>query len=929
VIAKPSFRWIVLGAGALATLMIASFVRYELAAARQSRVQVSLNNSKNLAAAIAGEGQGLIAAVDTLLLAARGDYLDDPAKFHFDVWTARQFVAKDLVVSLTLIDQNGDIVQVSDRSLTGPPVNVRDRDYFRAQAEGAGADRIFISNPLIGRLTAAPIFPATRGIYDNERRFRGVVLASINSNGLYRSYDSVDLGPEGAIGVIGEDGVPRAVAPKHIGAIGKYLPLTDPLYRANRLEATCAQGAATTPGRGDLAVCVAPIRELPLYVMVGQANDRILGDFYASRMHFIAAATVITVLIWCCVVLLLGRDGREKRAAVVMRRIDEQLATQSTLLDSTLNNMSQGILLIGPDRTIEVINNAVREMLELPSELGHIGESVNDLRDWLWKRGEFGEDGQELPLHIRNRVRARVASQESRVYVRRRPNGRYLKVRTTPLPHGAVIRTHTDVTELVEIKNAAEAANLAKSHFLATMSHEIRTPLNGVIGMSSLLEEAVLPAEHKEHVRIILQSGRALLELIDDILDFSKLEAGKIDVEHREFDPISVVESVMDIIEPEAVRKGVSVEMALGERTIPKAIGDPTRLRQVFLNLAGNAVKFTQTGFVRIVLTVLDDAEGNSRLRFEVRDSGLGVPEHLRDRLFKDFMQIDSSITRRYGGTGLGLAICKRLVEVMSGAIGMAGLETGSLFWFEVPVEVAPEVQTITSEARYGVRLLCSAPRRREAAISVLTNAGLTVLEGEEGGPDLTFIDAECLPVAPLLQLTSLRTVIFGAGAAECEALDAVRIRGALTPSRVARALHQVFFDPARMEGAPASAIPLGAKRILVAEDYPTNQEVLKGILGKLGHRIDIAENGAHALQMVKENDYDLVFMDVQMPEMDGLEATRRIRALRSDKADIRILAMTASAMKSDQNACLAAGMDGYLSRPVDTRKIVAALGTS
>jgi CheY-like chemotaxis protein len=345
-------------------------------------------------------------------------------------------------------------------------------------------------------------------------------------------------------------------------------------------------------------------------------------------------------------------------------------------------------------------------------------------------------------------------------------------------------------------------------------------------------------------------------------------------------------------------------------------------LRQILLNLVSNAVKFTEKGRVLIRLIVL----APDLLRFEVQDTGIGVEEKNRDRLFQVFGQVDASITRKYGGTGLGLAICKRMVEAMGGRIDFESRKgCGSLFWFETPVGAA-ESAPPAMERRKGA-LLCSAERGRDSAEHVLAQAGFDPVDPAEA--EIVFVDAEQAGGIAVLALaeSGKKVVVFAGDGPADEATFACAVPGALTPARIARSL---VADDAATRPPPAGSsasdpgLPQGV--ILIVEDTPTNQAVLGGLLRRLGHRAEIAENGLLALQMVEARDYSLVFMDVQMPVMDGLEATRRIRALPSPRASLPIVAMTASAFPSDIEACREAGMDDYLSKPVDRKKLAEVL---
>jgi CheY-like chemotaxis protein/nitrogen-specific signal transduction histidine kinase len=499
------------------------------------------------------------------------------------------------------------------------------------------------------------------------------------------------------------------------------------------------------------------------------------------------------------------------------------------------------------------------------------------------------------------------------------------------MPNGGVVRTYADVSELVRAKVAAEAGERAKASFVATMSHEIRTPMNGVLGMIDLIEETPLTAQQRRYVATIRSSGEALVALINDVLDFSKLEAGQMQIERRPFAAIPLVETVFDILEASAAKAGVALRLLLGPGLGGTFFGDPTRVRQILLNLCGNAVKFTRRGSVELRLTAKAAEDGRQRLRFEVADTGVGVPEAMRHRLFREFSQVDASVTRKFGGTGLGLTICKRLVEAMGGAIDFESQEgVGSVFWFEIPTTRAEAPSPPAASAR--ARIVSDDARAREAALSLLPYVGLSA--GDDADAEVALVDASG-PEAPsefaeIERNAQVRVIVFGLDAWRLGARVAATIDGALTPARLARALAaaSIRHDAAKSAGAGA-ATPAPSERklrALVAEDHPISREVLARLLQRMGHETIVAEDGRQAVDRVVESDFDVVFMDVQMPEMDGLEATRRIRALGGEKARTPIVAMTASALDSDRAACLEAGMDGYLSKPVGRDKLAAAL---
>nr|WP_293247040.1 response regulator [Panacagrimonas sp.] len=664
------------------------------------------------------------------------------------------------------------------------------------------------------------------------------------------------------------------------------------------------------------------------------------------------------------------REAQE-RADAAMR----ELTVAQQRLRAIFDHTKIGLVMIDSDRNFSDANPSLRELLEVADEQ----EFARDFPSFSPPLQPDGRDSMEKAAEVIATAFEHGFNRFDWMHQTRSGDPRPCEITLTRVELGGkptIFATMTDLRERVryesELRRAsdeAQSASRAKSDFLANMSHEIRTPMNAIVGLTHLGLSNADPSRLRDYLVKIDTAAKSLLQIVNDILDFSKIEAGKLSLESTPFDLYGVLDNLSGMLNLRAAEKGLELLFAVEPGIQSQLVGDPLRLGQVLLNLTGNAVKFTEGGQIVVRVKTAKKGKDFVRLRFEVADTGIGLSREQIDRLFESFSQADSSTTRRYGGTGLGLAISQRLVDLMDGEITVESTPgKGSTFQFTARFGLAPSAarRTPTPRSLRGMRVLVVDDNITAQSIlqAYLESFGFEVETANDGpraveamrragaqGYRLVLMDWQMPGMNGIEAARRVReaasseqpTVIimvtaFGREEVERQALSA-GLDGFLikpvNPSVLLDTILNAFgkeavLEPASAatEAAPAAAASLAGLRVLLVEDNEINQEVATELLQRAGVVVDLARNGREAVERASRSEYDVVLMDVQMPVMDGLEATRRIRALDSSSASVPIIAMTANAMAEDRQRCLDAGMNDHLGKPVDVLRLHALLAT-
>ncbi|CAO3362278.1 response regulator [Azospirillum melinis] len=672
---------------------------------------------------------------------------------------------------------------------------------------------------------------------------------------------------------------------------------------------------------------------------------------------------------------------------------EEELRLAKQTLDDAIEAVPEGLAYFDADDRLILCNERYREAHPLTAPLMVPGRPFEDILRAAVANGEFA--GNPDGPNDETWIQAELAQHRNpgTPFERELPDGRWIVVAENRTSNGSLVCTRTDITErkrfeaelqrqaadmcaLAEgldaareeadaLRARAEAATQAKSEFLAAMSHEIRTPMNGIQGMTELLFDTPLTDEQRQFAQAIRSSSNALLTIINDILDISKLEAGRVTIETLPFDAADLVEGVVELLTPRAHEKGIEIGFYIDPLLRRTLLGDPTRIRQILVNLVGNAVKFTDQGSVAVELEVLDTTDAHLVLRITVTDTGIGIPAEAMPTLFNKFQQVDGSITRKFGGTGLGLAICRQLSELMGGSIAVeSSLGIGSRFLVDLPLALSEEAVPPAEQPLAGrsVLVVDDLAVNRRVVASMLDSLGARPTCVENGSDALEALRRGAAVGRPFDVVLADQTMpgmggdMLLATVAGDPALIGTRRVLIVTLGPAVRSesgpapglAHATLNRPLRqgslaacLAGLFAAAAPVASSappaeakvedvprrgRILLAEDNRTNQLFATTLLRRLGYTVEVAEDGEQAVAAACRGGIDLVLMDVQMPGMDGLEAAQAIRARGGALACLPIIALTADAMPGTRELCLRAGMSDYLTKPISRAGLLSAL---
>ena len=978
-----SLRAHFLGFVFLICLLLIGLDFWRLLASRGAQLAAIRTANVNLTKAVAQHAQSTIELADSILNGvldrAETDGIGPAQLPRLHRFLTQRVSESSQVQALFVFDADGNWVTSSLAADPSVAINNADRDYFRHHRSNRDR-RLYLGPTLRSRATGDWVITLSHRLESPDGQFAGVVLATVKLTHFVDFFATFDIGTLGAIALLRDDitvMVRHPFDPAHLGAN----------VAGSRMFRDLPNGPSanfTAVAPIDGVVRIGSYRRVPgqpIIAVVARSKDEALAPWRSAaiaEMAVLGGACLLICLLGWQLTRHIGRSSDAERS--VREREIRYRALADSVTDLIIRADRSGQRSYVSRSCLELLGYSPEEMMAAPVGTFVAPEHADRIVAAI-AQAFTGAEGTVIAYHAIRKDGERI----------------WLEAQLSPLVDGGggevsevvmVIRDRTRQKrveeQLEQAGREAEAASRAKSEFLANMSHEIRTPMNGVIGMNLLLLTTCLSAEQRRFSEAVRVSADALMGIIDDILDISKLEAGKIELEAIDFSLEDVLDGAVELLSPRAHVKGLEIAAHVADGAAMATLrGDPTRLRQVVLNLLSNAIKFTERGFVSIHATGQALPGGRVALRIEVQDTGIGLDAAACGKLFHKFQQADGSVTRRFGGTGLGLAICKQLTELMGGRVGVRSRPgEGSVFTIELTLDraertLAPRDVRLAAFAGKRALVIDDVQINRTVLGARLAGLGMIVAQASDGEAGLAMLERQARLAEPfdlvvtdhwmpgmdgIAVATAMRATPGGAALriVLSSSLGTVSPREVDPPGAGPKRFDAYLSKPARQRDivdclvgilqpsdrgepeAPAATPqpdlpnalpdlrpgprPGAGRRVLVAEDNAINRMLVETLLEAAGYQVDLAEDGREAVRIAAGGGHDLILMDIQMPELDGIEATRSIRALGGACARVPVVALTAHAMAGDRGVFLQAGMNDHITKPIDTAILLATI---
>ncbi|MES2581593.1 MAG: response regulator [Pseudomonadota bacterium] len=940
------FSWLVTGIG-IALVIVTGLVLYTLHLGRSQYIASAQESSKTIADLLQSNLHASVRDIDLALRKAETEFRSLHAQQRFDTQAFSAFVRglKERIPDAAAIrgaDAEGMVVYgegIDPANLVRLTANATGKEMF----EHTQADRNLVFGlPVRSRISGQWVLPVARALSFADGRFGGMVYANLNIAQIADMFSALSSGTHGEITLFDAQRRVLHQSPASTGESANTVFVLDPSDQQHIVK-------------------VNAIGPYPVFLAVRLGVDGVLAQ-WQQRAQFAVLSLLILYLMAGLMVWTVKRAMHRQQLA------QDQVERQTQLLDEVINQLPFGVVAYDAERIMRLRNRMYGELMRCPPELlQREALKLSDVVHYFYTRGDYGfSESVDVVLA---RLVGTMESRQPVLLERRQADGSFVEIRAMPIFSGWTLLTFTDISahkaseqSLQMARDAADAANQVKSDFLATMSHEIRTPMNGVLGMLKLLQHTELSRRQLDYTKKAEGATRALLGIINDILDFSKVEAGKLELHNEPMVLAELMRELSVILSAGVASKDVEVLFALAPDVPPVLLCDALRLRQILLNLLGNAIKFTSHGEVVLGIVVVQRTAEQVVLEFSVRDTGIGIPTDKVDHIFEAFQQAETSTTRRYGGTGLGLAISRQLVALMGGSLELtSALGQGSRFFFQASFDAVPGVEPMPQvPAGRGLRVLIvddnalardilqnmttsmgwvvDALDSGEAAILrvgndaapgydlVLMDWRMPGMDGWEATRQIRQIKRNGKPPVVIMVTAVGREVLAEKAKQETDLLD-----GYLVKPITASMLYEVVADALddgqaqrRLHLPHQAGQRLSGLRLLLVEDNLLNQQIAQELLQRNGAHIQVAVCGLDGVAqgLAAQPPFDAILMDMQMPDIDGLEATRRLRSHAAMHA-VPIIAMTANAMQADKQACLDAGMVDHVSKPFDLEVLI------